>query len=238
MTTKTPHKKGVTIGMTPTQDKPQVPTAEPVKEAKLLPIPSAFQSADPSLKPEQLQFAVELGAKFPGIVEQAEALKLEYTKATEALGRVGQKYYGTCNELRKAKLNRRESTLLLKGLGFSKSRVSEMLKVSEVSDELWAKFANQQIGFKATLALSNGAETPTDGDGGDAEGDGEGEKKKVKAKERRLPKEFQPSIIAALEDWGDSLKATGQKDPYVLRYENKDKRTYVVTIQPIEPSAS
>jgi len=180
--------------------------------------------------------AIELGAKFPEIVNQAEALKLETVHAAEALGRMGQKYYGTCNALRNAKLNRRESTLLLKGLGFSKSRVSEMLKVSEVSDELWAKFSGQQIGFKATLSLADSAST----DGGTSEGEGEGEgdgKKPAKKKERRLPKEFQPDLIKCLEDFGDSLKATGQKDPYVMRWESSDKRTYVLTIQPIDAAA-
>jgi len=222
------------IGATPSQDqKVTVPTAEP-QPAKLLVIPTAFIHHDPTLKPEQVQFAIELGNKFPGIVQQAEALKAETVLAAEALGRMGQKYYGTCNELRKAKLNRRESTLLLKGLGFSKSRVSEMLKVSEVSDELWAKFEGQQIGFKATLAL---ADSPSSDGGTEGEGDGEEEAKKPKKKERRLPKEFQPDVIKALEDWGDSLKACGMKDPYVMRYENKDGRTYVVTIQPIDKSS-
>lgn len=231
-TTKTKHPKGVTIGLTPTQDKPAVPTAVPAP-APALPVPEAFKNPAADLKPDQLRFAIELGAKFPSIVNEATALKGAAAEADAALGRMGQKYYGFCSALRDAKLNRRESSILLKGLGFAKNRVYEILKVSEVDQVLWDKFANKQIGFKATLALSNGgADDASDGDEVSDGGD-EAEKKKKK-KERKLPKEFQPPLIACLEDFGDSLKACSVKEPYVMRYENKEKRTYVLTIQPID----
>jgi len=74
-----------------------------------------------------------------------------------------------------------------------------------------------------------------DGSGAEGEeGEAEAQPPKHKKTEKRLPKEFQPSIVACLEDWGDSLKATGVAEAYVMRYENKSKRLYVVTIQPID----
>jgi len=195
-----------------------------------------FANADKTLKPEQLQMAASLAVKFPAIVSESVALRSEFAQVDAQLQRAGQRYYGFCSELRRAKLNRRESTLLLKALGYVKTRISEILKVSEVSDEIWAKYSNGQIGFKAALALERG--TDDDDDGGEGEGESEGDtEKKTKKKEKRLPKEFQPSIVACLEDWGDSLKACGQKEPYVMRYENKDKRTFVVTIQPIDATS-
>jgi len=169
-------------------------------------------------------------------VSESETLKTASRDADTALARMGERYFGFCSELRSAKLNRRESTLLLKGLGLAKSRISEILRVSEVTDEVWAKYKAGQIGFNATLALGRGS----DGTGvSDSEAEGESESKPAsnKKKEKRLPKEFQPSIVACLEDWGDSLNASGVKDPYVMRWEDKDKRTYVVSIQPIDAEA-
>jgi len=230
MSKKTQTK--TTIGVTPSQDVKSPPA--PVTPPPALIVPEAFTAHDKSLSPEQLRFSIELGTKFPAIVQEAQALKTSAAEVDASLARMGQKYYGFCSELRKAKMNRRESTLLLKGLGFAKTRVSEILKVSEVDDALWAKFANNQIGFKATLALGRGDGEAEEGEGEDGAKPEAGKKKK----EKRLPKEFQPGIVAQLEDWGDSLKETSQKEPYVMRYENKDKRVYVVTIQPIDPQVT
>ncbi len=147
---------------------------------------------------------------------------------------MGQKYFSFCHELRKAALGRGESTLLLKGLGFVKTRISEILKVSEVSDELWERFASKEIGFKSVLALGRGDESGPDGSGGEGEEEATKPKKK---KERKLPKEFQAPFVAAMEDFGDSLKASGEKDCYVFRYENEEKRTYILRLQAVDAAS-
>jgi len=216
--------------------KPAVETLKPSNPSQPLPLalPSAFNQADKALTEQQLQFAAVLAQKFPGIVTESELLKSAAAETDAALQRMGQKYYAFCAQLRAAKMNRRESTLLMKALGFHKQRITEILRVSEVDDAIWSKYANGEIGFKSTLQLGRGTvEDEEEDDGGEPAADS-----KKKKKEKRLPKEFQPGIIKCLEDWGDSLKATGQKEPYVMRYEDADKRTYVVTIQPIDAKAN
>jgi len=69
----------------------------------------------------------------------------------EQYGRLGEKYFGMCKAVREAKLARKESTALLLGLGLAKSRVSEILSVSEVSEVVWNAYDQKQIGFKAAL---------------------------------------------------------------------------------------
>jgi len=210
----------------------QTPVSPP-SQPSLLARPSAFLQHDKSLTDQQLQFAAVLAQKFPGIVTESELLKSAAAETDAALHRMGQKYYAFCSQLRAAKMNRRESTLLMKALGFHKQRITEILRVSEVDDAIWSKYADGAIGFKSALQLGRGT---TESEDDESEEDEAAPSKKKK--EKRLPKEFQPSIIACLEDWGDSLKATGQKEPYVMRYENAEKRTFVVTIQPIDAKAA
>jgi len=173
-----------------------------------------------NLKKEQLLFAVELSKKFPKILHESDALKSATVLADEALRGMGQKYFGLCAEFRSAKLNRRESTLLLVALGYNKVRISEILRVSEVDDAIWDKYAKNEIGFKATLALGRGTDGAEEGDGEE-----EAEKpEKKKKKTRNLPKEYKDYFIKGIEDFGDTLKAGS--DPYLFTYEDKEKRSY------------
>jgi len=96
--------------------------------------------------------AIEVGRKNPKIVEAVNEFREQY-------GRLGEKYFGMCKAVREAKLPRKESTALLLGLGLAKSRVSEILSVSEVSQAVWDAYDQKQIGFKAALK-SNSIEQP------------------------------------------------------------------------------
>lgn len=91
-----------------------------------------------------LALAIEVGRKNPAIVQAVTEFREQY-------GRLGEKYFGMCKAVREAKLARKESTALLLGLGLAKSRVSEILSVSEVSQVVWDKYDQKQIGFKAAL---------------------------------------------------------------------------------------
>jgi len=128
-------------------------------------IPPAFQSHTPGMSDVALAFAIELGEKHPTIVAAGVEFK-------DAYGRAGEKFYGFASALRAAKLLKKEATTLLLGLGLSKSRASEVIKVSSVSDELWAKYSAQSIGFKATLKLANGTPEGEDSGGDGASSDG------------------------------------------------------------------
>jgi len=116
-------------------------------------IPPAFQNHG-DLKPAQVQFAVEIGNKFPGIVQAAIDFEQAYSEVLSVSAKAGGKYFTLCSELRIAKMNRRESSLLLRGLGFTKNRVHEILKVSEVDDSIWNQYTAGQVGFKAVFALA------------------------------------------------------------------------------------
>jgi hypothetical protein len=194
-------------------------------------LPLAFANHDTTLTESQLQAAAAIAGKHADIVKESEHLRLEFDAAGVAMKRVGERYYAFCSELRKAKLNRKESTLLLKALGYVKTRISEILRVSEVDDTIWNQYKDGAIGFKATLALGRGGDEPEDSEEG---GETEEAPKPAKKKEKRLPKEYAATFAENLADWGGSLKETTAKEPYVMRYEDEDKRTYVVTLQIIE----
>jgi len=110
------------------------------------PVPPAFQGHAKEMSEFALQIAVKLGADHPAIVQAA-------VEFSEAYGRAGEKFFNMASALRAAKLQKKESTLLMLGLGFSKSRASEMLRLSSVSDEIWAQYSTKAVGFRAALAL-------------------------------------------------------------------------------------
>jgi len=85
-----------------------------------------------------------VAGKCPEIVKAASEFRDQYT-------RLGEKYYGLCKAVRDAKLQKKESTALLLALGLAKSRVSDLHVVAMVSDDMWARYSAQQIGFKAAL---------------------------------------------------------------------------------------
>lgn len=102
----------------------------------------------PGMSAIQLALAGKLAQEYPAIVKAAEDFRDHYV-------RTGEKYFTLCKTVRDSKLAKKAATALLLGLGFPKSRASEIITVSAVSDELWAKYSAQSVGFKATLKLAN-----------------------------------------------------------------------------------
>lgn len=109
-------------------------------------IPAEYQQHDKNLKPMALAMAIQIGEKHPEIVKAAVEFK-------DAYGRAGEKFFGMASTLRAAKLVGKEATLLMLALGFSKSRASEMLRLSSVSDAIWNQYSAKQVGFRAALQL-------------------------------------------------------------------------------------
>lgn len=116
-------------------------------------VPVAFQSHDKSLKPTELQYAVELGQKFPTIIAASEDFKAGYNAAGLALSAASEKWRGMVIAIHGAKLNRREASILMRGLGFIKSRVSEVLRVVESDESVFQRYIKGEMGFKAVLAI-------------------------------------------------------------------------------------
>jgi len=140
------HEKQTEIPQT--ENRPQPSPAQ-----ALVVLPPAFESHDKELKQEQLQFACELGAKYPKIVTAAQALRENLRGIDTALTAAGDLYRSLVTEVHAAKLNRRESTLLLRGLGMAGNRISEVLRVAELPAGDYNRYIKGEMGFKAVLAL-------------------------------------------------------------------------------------
>lgn len=165
--------------------------ASPVTPVAVV-LPTAFESHDPSLKGAGLQLAIQVGTRHPEIVQSVVELKASIAQA-------GEKYYHVLHALRAAQLPKKEATALLLGLGFSKSRASELNKLSSVKDEVWAKYSEKSIGFKAALALENGGSSAVGTSHSGNEGDAPTPRKKNKI--HSLPKPVSAAIMEAVTPW-------------------------------------
>jgi len=149
-------------------------------------------------------------------------------QAELALGVASDRYRGVASELRVAKLNGREASLLLRGLGFASNRVHELQKVASLPDEQWAKYVEGKIGFKAAFALRNGEPAPApapapvpapdavpvvgDPDADDTDEVTAGGNAPAKTIIRDLPALQKGLIMGVLKDWENPLhdgKLTG-----------------------------
>lgn len=128
------------------------PTQAPVAPAAPVLIPDAFKN-HANLKPMALQMAVTLGEKHPDIVAAVGEFKAAFNVA-------GDKYITVVSRIRQKKMLRKEATLLLLGLGVHKGRASELITLSAVGDDVWAKYTAQTIGFRAALQLGTGKSSP------------------------------------------------------------------------------
>lgn len=118
----------------------------PIKQAKELVLKS-----DCGLDEVNMRLARELHARFPKVREAqheleqvADSMKRKYFKLLDAVRTPADN----------VKLNGREITLLLQSMGYPKSRVSEMRKVIEVADPIWAQYRDNVIGFKPLLKIA------------------------------------------------------------------------------------
>lgn len=84
---------------------------------------------------------------------QIKQLGTEIVKATIA---VGDKYLALCEYIRTNNVAPKLATFELLEIGFHKARVSEIVRVSHSSDEIWNQFKARNIGFRKVLELSRG----------------------------------------------------------------------------------
>jgi len=94
---------------------------------------------------------------------------------------------------------------LLLSLGLSKSRGSELNKISTAPDAVWNKYSTGQLGYKATFQLMTSSAGGTAAAQGEGEEEGEADEKPTKkrnvAKIHPLPKPIQKALAAAVEPW-------------------------------------
>jgi len=184
-------------------------------------LPPAFEAHDPSLQGASLALAIQVGEKNPKIVNAAHEFKV-------AVGTTGEKYLKLLHALREAKLQKKEATALLLGLGFNKGRASELNKLSTAKQEVWDQYAAKGISFRAALALEDGKEPK--GTGSDSGNEGGPAKKKEKTKIHPAPKWIQLSLadVAAawLEKEGGSILKAGARTEYGFTYEAHNRTLY------------
>jgi len=134
------------------------------------------------MKPQTIQTPLEIKAK----TKQAEALALleKHPAIQKAAGefldvyaRAGEKYFALASALRSAKLEKKDATAVLLAAGLSKSRTSEVVKVSTVPEAIWQKYSAQAIGFKAAIEASKGEDSDAEGSESTAESSDVGTKK-------------------------------------------------------------
>jgi len=107
--------------------------------------------------------AAELQTLCPAIVDAVK-------EVSEFEAGLRDKYFGLCRAIRDTQLKvtegatrgltRREVTLLLQSLGYSKQRITEINRVVEVPPEIWKQFEQKQMGFRAVLTLARNADKP------------------------------------------------------------------------------
>jgi len=186
---------------------------------------------------EQTQQANKLVDLIPGLRKLA-------TDIVTLEGRRANKYYVLCKQFRDAKieiapgerrtLNRREINLALQSLGFPKQRRTEINRIIECPDEVWAKLGDNMVTFREALKVTRQLEspkTPTTEGSGDEEGkehDAQPEKSKPEEpKTNPLPKQWQDAISnAAL----CNPLAPDNKKSYLLSYLGADLLRYTVAI--------
>jgi len=146
---------------------------------------------DTGLTKEQLLQANELHTKFPAIVQA-------YKKVKEQENNLKGKWITLCERLREPgnniTLNAREMNLILRGLGEPKSRVSEIIKVVSVDDNVWNQYKAQVIGFRAVLQIARAKEEPT----AEAETPEGGETPEEKPKDKPVVKSFPKPVADAI----------------------------------------
>lgn len=186
---------------------------------------------DTGLTKEQMIQAAELHAKFPAIVKA-------YEKVKEQENNLRGKWFSLCERLREpgegVTLNSREMTLILRGLGEPKSRVSEIIKVVSVDDKVWAQYKANVVGFRAVLKLARCKDEATEGETTETpETEGAADKPKDKPVIKTLPKVLQDMLVQYLGANAALMEPTG-KGFYEFTYAtsiNSHGRKFTVAIE-------
>jgi len=169
-----------------------------------------------------LATAANVAAKNPNIVKAAVEFR-------EAYSRAGEKFFGIASALRDAKLVKKEATMLMHALGFSASRTSEMIRLSSVSDEIWAKYNAQTIGFRAALQLEAGADGEGEGEDGEGDNSTGGKKTRAKIKIHAFPKAMQTLLNEVAKGMPKANKG-GKRTEYGFNAQDQDGVTYYFSL--------
>lgn len=195
-------------------------------------IPPAFESYDKTLKQPQLQQAIALGAQFPLIVGAVQSLKLGLDSADVALKNAAEHYRTVVSEVHSAKLNRKEATVLLLGLGMRANRISEVLRVAELPPPAYKRYMAGELGFKAVLAL----------DSAQKKGKGKEVKAGTKKPNRKvvihtIGDAVRPLIIEALAGLVGKKRVKGASTEWALQYRDKSGSNVYVAVTVSPPNA-
>jgi len=135
-------------------------------------------------------------------------------------------------ELPPHRLNGREVTILLLGLGEHKVRVSEWKRVVEMDDDAFALCRKHQVSKVETLAAARGTLLLEEGDDGQLK---ETNVKKAKptateteAKSHRFPKDLMEKLHTAISE--SAIKPSNDDIPYVMKGKCDDGREYLVHV--------
>lgn len=202
------------------------------------------------LKPADAKRGAALQAKFPEVVQAVDDIARQETL-------LGDKYFELCSRLRAAKievnaeptatgdepkttkrnLSRDEVKVLLRSLGYAKSRVSEINRVIEVSDAIWAQYANRSLTYRSTLAIARGKdEKPallTDEEKQELEKLDQEPKSEKNAKPAlHLPEVVEKMLLEVLSDKSmANVKPTTNDDHgYVLKYMDATGWKFTLTL--------
>lgn len=87
--------------------------------------------------------------------------------------RAGEKYYELCVYIREQKAQDKLVRCVLDSMGFHKAKVSEIIRVASVPEEMWNEFAARTIGFNSVLRLVRGTNVGESVDEASEGGEGE-----------------------------------------------------------------
>lgn len=101
----------------------------------------------------------EVVAKVQAVISAADAQACDFIEATgreiiKATGEIAGKYLVLVNYIRSHKVGPKLVTDTLLKLGFKKTRVSEINRVAQASDEVFSKYQARAIGFDKALEMA------------------------------------------------------------------------------------
>jgi len=112
----------------------------------------------------RLQIGTNIKLVPNGIVSELDQHGL-INRALEILGthiELGQKYFELCSFIRQNRIPPKPTRQLLGQCGFNKVRISEILRVSNVPDEMWQPYKARAMSFLKVLELARLPGVPTD----------------------------------------------------------------------------
>lgn len=188
------------------------------------------------LSEDQTKLAMDLQQRCPGIVAAVK-------EVSQFEAGLRDRYFALCTAIRETQLevtqgatrtlNRREVTLLLRSLGYTKTRVSEINRVVEVSDEVWEQFKKKELGFRAVLSIARGkpeeaaeADQVTDAT---PEGGAPGVAPVPPKPKPKLPVAVQDAIAHAIVEKAAKVKVTPDDNSYEFTVAAHSK-TFLVRI--------